>query len=177
MNWVYEGRCWKFGDNLSVDFDLTKKEFAFSRELRPEVLGEFAMCGVDPDFSRKANRGDIVVAGRRFAHGNPHIQGLLGIAALKLGLVVESIPRGSYRNAVNAGLPFLANCHGVSELCDTGDRLRVNFSTGLFENLSRETKRHYDPLPETLLAIVAQGGWRSMFEKRIKDEGRVTARF
>ena len=99
MNWVYTGRCWKFGDNLAVDADLTKKEFASQRETRPEVLREFCMCGVDPDFPKKVSPRDIIVAGRRFAQGNPHIQGLLGIAALNLGLVVESIPRGSYRNA------------------------------------------------------------------------------
>ena len=69
MDWVYTGRCWKFGDNLAVDADLTKKEFAMQRETRPEVLREFCMCGVDPDFPKKVGPHDIIVAGRRFAQG------------------------------------------------------------------------------------------------------------
>ena len=47
MDFVYQGKCWKFGDNLAVDADLTKKEFASSRETRLEVLREFVMCGVE----------------------------------------------------------------------------------------------------------------------------------
>ena len=38
MDFVYQGKCWKFGDNLAVDADLTKKEFATQRETRLEVL-------------------------------------------------------------------------------------------------------------------------------------------
>ena len=135
MDFVYRGRCWKFGDNLAVDADLTKKEFASARETRREVLRDYVMCGVDPEFSKKAKPHDISVAGRRFAQGNPHIQGLLGLQSLDLGLVVESIPRGSFRNAINAGVPFLTKCIGVTKECETGDELRVDFRTGVFENL------------------------------------------
>ncbi|HUC61720.1 MAG TPA: 3-isopropylmalate dehydratase [Alphaproteobacteria bacterium] len=178
MDWIYHGRCWKFGDNLAVDADLTKKEFALQRETRPEILREFCMCGIDPDFPKKVSPRDIVVAGRRFAQGNPHIQGLLGIAALSLGAVVESIPRGSYRNAVNAGLPILPHCDGVTKECETGDELRVDFATGSFENLTRGTKHRYEPLPATLLETIALGGWRPMVAQRIaklRAEGRIAA--
>jgi 3-isopropylmalate/(R)-2-methylmalate dehydratase small subunit len=178
MDWVYAGRCWKFGDNLAVDADLTKKELASQRETRPEVLREYCMCGVDPDFHKKVSPHDIIVAGRRFAQGNPHIQGLLGIAALKLGLVVESIPRGSYRNAINAGLPFLSRCESVTAECETGDELRVNFSTGLFENLTRGTRKNYEPLSATQRDIIALGGWKPMFTVRIatmRAEGKIAA--
>lgn len=167
MDWVYEGRCWKFGDAISVDADLTKKEFALTRELRLEVLRDFVMCGIDKDFPKKVSPHDIIVAGKRFAQGNPHIQGLLGIRALDLGLVVESIPRGSFRNAVNAGLKFLPRCEGVTASCDTGDRLRVNFRTGRFENLTRATVHDYEPLPTSLLDTIALGGWKPMVERRI----------
>jgi 3-isopropylmalate/(R)-2-methylmalate dehydratase small subunit len=81
-------------------------EFAVRRETRPEVLKDHVMCGLDPGFAQKVSTGDLMVAGKRFAQGNPHIQGLLGLVGL-MGPVVESIPRGSLRNAVNAGLPLL----------------------------------------------------------------------
>jgi 3-isopropylmalate/(R)-2-methylmalate dehydratase small subunit len=178
MDWIYQGRCWKFGDNLAVDADLTKKEFAHLRETRLEVLREFCMCGVDPEFPKKVSPHDIIVAGRRFAQGNPHIQGLLGIAALNLGLVVESIPRGSYRNAINAGLPFLPHCDGVTKECETGDELRVDFSTGVFENLTRGTRKSYEPVAKEQRNIIALGGWTPMFAQRIasmRAEGKISA--
>jgi 3-isopropylmalate/(R)-2-methylmalate dehydratase small subunit len=167
MDFVYQGKCWKFGDNLAVDADLTKKEFATQRETRLEVLRDFVMCGIDPDFPKKAKPHDIVVAGRRFAQGNPHIQGLLGLKSLDLGFVCESIPRGSYRNAINAGVPFLTQCWGVPKECETGDDLRVDFATGVFENLTRGTKVQYTPLPPELLEKIAIGGWEKAVAQRI----------
>lgn len=168
MDFVYTGRCWKFGDNLAVDADLTKKEFASARETRLEVLREFVMCGIDPDFPKKVSPGDIVVAGRRFAQGNPHIQGLLGLKALNLAFVCESIPRGSFRNAINAGVPFLPHCIGVTSECETGDELRVDFATGVFENLTRKTRLTYEPLAPSLLETIALGGWKPMVTQRIE---------
>lgn len=167
MNFVYQGKCWKFGDNLAVDADLTKKEFASQRETRLEVLRDFVMCGVDPEFPKKAKPHDIVVAGRRFAQGNPHIQGLLGLKSLDLGFVCESIPRGSFRNAINAGVPFLTKCWGVTKECETGDDLRVDFEKGVFENLTRGTRVQYEPLPAVLLEKIAIGGWEKTVALRI----------
>lgn len=178
MDFVYTGRCWKFGDNLAVDADLTKKEFATARETRLEVLRDYVMCGIDPDFPKKVSPRDIVVAGKRFAQGNPHIQGLLGLAALNLGLVVESIPRGSFRNAINAGVPFLTRCIGVTKECETGDKLSVNFATGVFENLTRKTRIAYQPLPPELLETIALGGWKPMVARRIarmREDGKIRA--
>lgn len=169
FKWVYQGRCWKFGDNISVDGDLMSHELAVQRETRPHVLKDHVMCGIDATFARKVSPGDILVAGRRFAQGNPHIQGLLGIAGLQMGLVVESIPRGSFRNAVNAGLPFLPRCESVTAECESGDELRVDFSTGRFENLTRASVRHYEPLDGSLLRTIALGGWRPMVLERLKE--------
>ena len=135
-------------------------EFAIARETRPEVLRQHVMSGIDPSFARRVSPGDILVAGKRFAQGNPHIQGLIGIAGLQMGLVVESIPRGSFRNAINSGLPVLPCCSGVTSMCETGDRLEVNFHTGLFKNETRGTAQRFEPLDERLLRIIAAGGWK-----------------
>ena len=67
MNFVYRGRCWKFGDDIGVDGDLMPLEFAIQRETRIEVLAPNTMKGVDPSFAGKAQPGDIMVGGRRFA--------------------------------------------------------------------------------------------------------------
>ena len=167
MNWVYRGKCWKFGDNLGIDGDVMPLRFALERELDPEVLKPHLMAGVDPDFPNKVSPGDIIVAGRRFGQGNPHIQGFLGIMGHGLGLVAESIPRGSFRNAINAGLPFLTDCAGVTGDVETGDDLEVNFQTGEFRNLTRDITRQFQPLDAQLQAIIEAGGWRAALEQRI----------
>ena len=169
MDWAYRGRCWKFGDNLGIDGDIMPLRFALERETDPMVLRDFLMSGVDPDFAKKVAPGDIIVGGKRFGQGNPHIQGFLGIRGHGLGLVAESIPRGSFRNAINAGLPFLSGATGVTALCETGDQLEVNFETGRFRNVTRGTESAYPPLPAELLAIIAVGGWKEHFRRRLAD--------
>ena len=169
MDWVYRGKCWKFGDNLGIDGDVMPLRFALERELDPVILREHLMAGIDPDFPQKVLPGDIIVAGKRFGQGNPHIQGFLGIVGHKLGLVVETIPRGSFRNAINAGLPFLSGCDGVSDEVETGEELEVNFQTGDFKNLSRDTRRQFKPLDPQLQVIIEVGGWHVSLKKRLAN--------
>ncbi len=80
----------------------------------------------------------------------------------------SSIPRGSFRNAINAGLPFLPSCLGVTALCETGDELEVDFSTGRFRNLTRGTEASYEPLDPSNLETIALGGWKPMVMRRIE---------
>ena len=167
MNWVMRGRCWKFGDNIGIDGDMMPLEFAIKRELNPDVLKPYLMTGVDPEFPKKVRPGDIIVGGRRFAQGNPHIQGLIGVRAHGLGLVVESMQRGSFRNAINAGVPFLTNCSGVTQAVETGDELEVDFQTGRFRNLTRGTELQFEPLDPQLRSIIDLGGWRPHLERRV----------
>ncbi len=171
MEWVYRGRCWKVGDNLGIDGDIMPLRFALAREMDPEVLKDHLFEEIDPGFPERCSPGDIIVAGRRFGQGNPHIQGFLGIRGNGLGLVAESIPRGSFRNAINAGLPFLADAAGVTGECEPGDDLEVNFETGLLRNLTRGTERRYAPLEAELRAIVAVGGWKENFRRRLAAAG------
>ncbi len=162
------GRCWRFGDNIGCDGDMMPFRFALARETRLEALRPFAMTGLDPDFPNKARPGDIVVAGRRFGQGNAHIQGFLGLRALGLGAAVESIPRGSLRNAVNAGLPILPECPGITAMFADGDAVEADFAAGIVRNLTAGGEWRFPPLPAALLAIVAQGGWEENFRARLR---------
>jgi 3-isopropylmalate/(R)-2-methylmalate dehydratase small subunit len=172
MNWLYRGKCWRFGDNLGIDGAIMPLRFALSRETDPLVLRDYLMSEIDPDFTKKVKHGDLIVAGRRFGQGNPHIQGFLGIRGHGLGLLAESIPRGSFRNAVNAGLPFLAPCPNVTQLCETGDDLEVDFATGRMHNLTRDETHQFQPIEPELRAIVAKGGWKEHVKQRLADAAR-----
>ncbi|MSP52567.1 MAG: 3-isopropylmalate dehydratase [Alphaproteobacteria bacterium] len=168
---VYRGRAWVFGDNVALDGDIMPLEFAISRETRPEVLSAHVLKAIDPEFPNKAKPGDVIVAGRRFAQGNPHIQGFLGFRALGLGVVVESIARSSFRLAISAGVPILPACAGVTKGTATGDEVEVDFATGLFRNRTRSVKHSYQPLDRILLTMIANGGWLPSVKKRLTAMG------
>jgi 3-isopropylmalate/(R)-2-methylmalate dehydratase small subunit len=169
MKWVYRGKCWLFCDNMGIDGDIMPLRFALARETDPMVLRDHLMSERDPDFVKKVKPGDLIVAGRRFGQGNPHIQGFLGIRGHGLGLLAESIPRGSFRNAINAGVPFLAPCPNVTKLCATGEELEVDFSTGLMRNLTRNETHQFQPIEPELRAIIARGGWAEHVKNRLAN--------
>ena len=164
---ILRGRCWTFGNDLCVDGDLIPFQFVRERETRIEVLKAFAMADVDPEVAKRAKPGDLIVAGRRFAQGNPHIQGLLALRGLGVGLVVESIPRGSFRNAVNAGLPILPRCPGITSRVYAGDELEVDFETGRVKDLTNGFEERYPSLPTALFERVQLGTWEQNFERRL----------
>ena len=86
------------------------------------------------------------------------MNGYIAIQALGLGLICESMPYLAYRAAVGCGLRVLTDCHNVTELCDTGDELEVDFQGGQFINHTRDIRKEYPPLPEALQEIIALGG-------------------
>ena len=172
MNWTIQGRCWKFGDNLSLDDDILEFTKVFVEGVRvsdPNYLKRHVFTNLIPDFPERAKPGDIVVAGKRFGQGNPHISGLLGMAGLGLGLIAESVPHFTYRMIVAAGLPTLPFFNDIGAFVEDGDELRVNFRTGEVENLSRGVRCESDPLPGALREIIETGGFLPALKKRLTD--------
>ncbi|MCE2452114.1 MAG: hypothetical protein J4F48_04620, partial [Nitrospinae bacterium] len=166
------GRCWKFGDNLSLDDDILEFAKVFVEGIRvsePEYLKKHVFTNLIPDFPERAKPGDIVVAGKRFGQGNPHIYGLLGMAGLGVGLIAESVPHFTYRMIVAAGLPTLPFFNDIGAHVEDGDELRVDFRVGEVENLSRGVRCASDPLPDALRDIIELGGFLPALKKRLTD--------
>lgn len=170
---LLSGRAWVFGDNVAIDGDLMALEWALKRETDPEVLRHHVFESLAPHFAKQVSQGDIVFAGRRFAQGNPHIQGLIGLVGCGVGIVVESIPSGSFRNALCAGLPMLPRCPDVCAMVSDGDAVSVDFRSGRVVNETRGIEETFAPLPDRLLAYIEAGGWGPIFQRRLDDAGFV----
>lgn len=164
---VLRGRAWVYPDNVAIDGDLMALEWALKRETRPDVLKDHVFAGLDPDFPRRARPGDIVVGGRRFAQGNAHIQGMIGLKGCGVGLVAESIPIGSFRNALAAGLPVLPRCPGVRAMFDNAEEIEVDFVAARVRNLTRGTEAVFPALAPHLIEMLRAGGWGPMFRRRL----------
>ena len=100
---VLEGRCWKFGDNIMNDGGLMHHDFVKKQVWDKDVLKHHCLENVNPDFAKSAKPGDIIVAGKKFAHGNFHIQGFLGLKGLGVGVVVSDGVVDQSRGDVVAG--------------------------------------------------------------------------
>lgn len=157
MMFTLRGRCWKFGDNLGTDSAILPLSIQLKTH-DPKVLKDHVLTQVDSDFPKKVRPGDIIVAGRNFGHGNPHVWGYHGIRELGLGIIAEYMARGAVRNAVTAGVLFIPEVKGITTKVNHSDELEVNFKTGEIKNLTADSVIKAEPLPDFILAIIEAGG-------------------
>ncbi len=152
------GRCHVFGDAVPMDEGVMAFEYVIKRITDPQVLVPELFRHIDPDFAKRVEPGDIVVAGRAFGCGKPHGTGFIAMRSLGLGILCESMPTRSHRNAVSRGLPILVGCIGVRELLSTGHRIEVDYVSGEVRNLTTGASAKYPGMPTVLLDIVRAGG-------------------
>jgi 3-isopropylmalate/(R)-2-methylmalate dehydratase small subunit len=149
-----EGRVWKFGHNIDTDV-ITPGKLLFKPM---EELAKHALEVVDPRFAKEVKPGELVLGGRNFGCGSsrehaPQVLKLLGVGAV----VAESFARIFYRNCVAIGLPVLA-VPGLWEVTEAGDVVAVDLSTGIAINRRTGASFQGRPLPERMLAVLAEGG-------------------
>jgi 3-isopropylmalate/(R)-2-methylmalate dehydratase small subunit len=174
-NLIFEGRCWKFGDDVSNDDGLMDRTFFRSRIFDAEALAPHVLEPLSPAFAKDAQAGDVIVAGQRFCHGNPHPQGCMGLKQRGVAAIIESVQNTPYRLMVTMGVAFLPFAKGVTKLVNDGDHVRLNVVTGLFENLTSGKAETYEPLPEFLIDIISNGGSKDHVQKRLVEAGKIPA--
>ncbi len=155
MSVSWEGRCWRFGDEISSD-QLINAQHVF--EYDPAVLSRHLLEELRPQFAAEARPGDLLVTGRRFAHGSVHSHPFLALREMKVGLLCGSVGRGPFRLAVAMGVPLLVIGPEVLAGLGDGDRLAVDFRKGLIENRTAGAQFEVEPLSPFLLEIVQAGG-------------------
>ncbi|MBN2487848.1 MAG: 3-isopropylmalate dehydratase small subunit [Methanosarcinaceae archaeon] len=148
------GKAWKFGDDISTDLIAPGRLFHLRTNL-PE-LAKHVLEDADPEFPKKVQKGDFVVAGSNFGLGSsrehaPTIIKLAGVNAV----LAKSFARIFYRNGINVGLPLL--------ICDTdrideGDELEVDMSAGIVKDLTKGIEITFSPLPDVMIKILNDGG-------------------
>ncbi len=112
----------------------------------------------NPEFPRKVQPGDIIVAGRNFGCSSGRAVAPKAILATGTAAVVaEFFSRTFYRNGYEVGLPLI-EAPGIHDLVETGHRLRLDITRGIIENLSSGKSLQGKRAPEFLLAMLAAGG-------------------
>jgi len=155
--WRLRGRCYKLGDDVPHAGGVVPNWLISGRYMNPKDIIPHLFEEQDPGFHQRCRPGDIIVTGRSFGMG-PKMTGYIAMRALDLGLVCETMPFLAYRAALGVGVRVLRGCPGVTELCETGDDLEVDFVEGMFFNHTRAASREFPPLPAPLRDLVRLGG-------------------
>jgi len=149
MNFI-SGRTWKFGDNIDTDVIIPGK---YLRTTDMSVFASHVMEGIDPEFSKKIQKGDIIVAGKNFGCGSSREQAPLALKHAGIACIVaESFARIFFRNAINVGLPIIEARIG----CKEGDIIEIDLGNGIVRNNQKTYPA--TKLPDFLREILADGG-------------------
>ena len=152
---MIKGRVLKYGDDINTDVIFPGRYLALTE---PEEIAAHAMEDLDPDFLKKLNKGDILVAGKNFGCGSSREQAAIALKYAGVGAIVaKSFARIFYRNAINQGIPVIECPEGV-EVIEDGDEVEIDLDKGVIRDVSKNKIFNFKPLPEFIQKILSRGG-------------------
>jgi len=151
----YEGRVWKFGDDVDTDMIIAAR---YCNVSDGATLAKHAFADGRPEFASAVSAGDVIVGGRNFGCGSSREHAPIAIRAAGVPVIIaKSFARIFYRNAFNIGLPLLESAEAVDDIRD-GDRLSVDLAAGRIENHTRKKSYRIRPIPPFMDRLIRQGG-------------------
>lgn len=140
-------------DNIDTDRIIPGK---YTKTLDMSLLASHVLEDLDPEFSKKVNAGDILVAGNNFGCGSSREQAPIAIKAAGISVVVaKTFARIFYRNAINIGLPVIeVESHNVQ----SGDSISVDLENGIVTNHTKNESYQATKMPQQMIDILNAGG-------------------
>ncbi|MCC8069182.1 MAG: 3-isopropylmalate dehydratase small subunit [Ruminococcus sp.] len=149
------GTVHKYGDNVDTDVIIPAR---YLNTADHKELAKHCMEDIDPEFVTNVQVGDIIVAKDNFGCGSSREHAPISIKASGVSCVIaNTFARIFYRNSINVGLPIL-ECKEASEKIEKGDRVEVNFDTGVITNLTKNETYQAEPFPAFIQDIINKGG-------------------
>ncbi|NJN79650.1 MAG: 3-isopropylmalate dehydratase small subunit [Anaerolineales bacterium] len=140
-------------DNIDTDRIIPGK---YTKTLDMALLASHALEDLDPEFSKKVQQGDILVAGNNFGCGSSREQAPIAIKAAGVSVVVaKTFARIFYRNAINIGLPVIeVEQHNIQ----SGDAISIDLENGIVTNHTRKEIYQATRMPQQMIDILNAGG-------------------
>lgn len=159
----FTGKVWKFGDDMDTDLIIPARYLNTSD---PNILDGHCMEDADPEFVRKIQRGDIIVAGKNFGCGSSREHAPISIKAAGISCVIaKSFARIFYRNAFNMGLPIFES----PELCDNvsnGDVITVDGDEEWVKTMKNGSTFPFKHVPPFMRELMDAGGLMNFLSRR-----------
>ncbi len=166
---IVRGRVWKYGDDL--DSERMAPMYIWHRQKIDEKdIAKYAWIGIDPEFHKKVQPGDIIVAGVNCGYGSSrgghHVRAL---KAAQVGAVfAESFSRLFYKSCYNVALPAW-KCPGITRFVEEGEELEVNLETGEARNITRGTTMTAPPVKDLWIQTARAGGLLPFIRQRLLE--------
>lgn len=149
------GSVFKYGDNVDTDVIIPARYLNITDG---NELAKHCMEDIDKDFVSNVKQGDIIVANKNFGCGSSREHAPLVIKCAGVSCVIaETFARIFYRNAINIGLPII-ECTEAAKAIQAGDKISVNFDTGIITNESTGESYQGEAFPPFMQEIISAGG-------------------
>ena len=151
----FTGKVIKYGDNVDTDVIIPARYLNTSDH---SELASHCMEDLDKDFTKKVQKGDIMVAGDNFGCGSSREHAPIAIKASGISLVIaNTFARIFYRNSINIGLAILECPEAVANIND-GDKVEADLDNGIIYNHTTGKSFKTQPFPEFIQKIITNGG-------------------
>ncbi len=166
----FQGKNWKFPDDVDADVIIPAR---YLMTTDADELAEHVMEDIDPGFSKKVQKGDIIVAGANFGCGSSREHAPIAIKAAGVSCIIaKSYARIFYRNAINIGLPIV-ECPEAVDDAEEGDEFEIDTDEGWVRNTRTGKSYEVKPFDPFIQDIIAAGGLMEAVAKRVREQGRV----
>ena len=156
-------KVYKYGANVDTDVIIPARHL---NNPDPKALASHCMEDIDTNFASTVEEGDIIVAGPNFGCGSSREHAPLAIKACGVKCVIApSFARIFYRNAINIGFPIM-ECAEAAEEISAGDKVSVDFATGVITNETTGKTYQAAPFPEFINGIIQSGGLLNALKAR-----------
>lgn len=156
-------KVYKYGANVDTDVIIPAR---YLNAPDPASLAAHCMEDIDLEFAKTVEPGDIIVAGPNFGCGSSREHAPLAIKTCGVKCVIApSFARIFYRNSINIGFPIM-ECTEAAEDIEAGDKVEVDFSTGVITNVTKNKTYQAAPFPGFIDEIIQAGGLLSSLKKR-----------
>ncbi len=160
---IVKGKAHVYGDNIDTDRIIPGK---YTKTLDLSTLAIHVMEDLDPEFHKKFQKGDILVAGENFGCGSSREQAPLALKEAGVSLVIARFfARIFFRNAINIGLPVLElPGHSIRH----GDMITADLSNGgiVIESEDGNTSYRAEQIPQVMIDILSEGGLENYLKKK-----------
>ena len=147
------GKVFRFYKDVDTDQIIASQYLLYTNF---EEMKVHTFESLDPDFAKKVQPGDIVVAEDNFGCGSSREQAPSVLKALGVRAVVaKSFARIFYRNAINIGLPVIV-CKEAYDATAGGEEMDIDMKAGTISVNGKTLS--CTRLPENLQKILDQGG-------------------
>ncbi len=156
-------KVYKYGANVDTDVIIPAR---YLNAPDPASLASHCMEDIDIDFAKTVEEGDIIVSGPNFGCGSSREHAPLAIKTCGVKCVIApSFARIFYRNAINIGFPIM-ECAQAAEEIQAGDKVSVDFATGVITNETSGKSYQSAPFPAFIDDIIQSGGLLNSLKAR-----------